>query len=89
MIESLTDATQTMNQISALAEQSNASAEQATQATDTALAGGRVGIRASAGSAVDDLSLDVPHPRAPEDDALFEIEKRVTRDFMRMEEEAS
>ncbi len=37
MIESLTDATQTMNQISALAEQSNASAEQATAATDTAL----------------------------------------------------
>jgi len=37
MIESLADATQTMNQISALAEQSNASAEQATQATDTAL----------------------------------------------------
>ena len=36
-----------------------------------------------------DLPLDVPHPRAPEDDALFEIEKRVTRDFMRMEEEAS
>jgi twitching motility protein PilJ len=37
MIESLTDATQTMNQISALAEQSNLSAEQATRATDTAL----------------------------------------------------
>jgi twitching motility protein PilJ len=37
MIDSLTDATQTMNQISALAEQSNASAEQATLATDTAL----------------------------------------------------
>lgn len=37
MIESLADATGTMNQISALAEQSNASAEQATQATDTAL----------------------------------------------------
>jgi NitT/TauT family transport system ATP-binding protein len=36
-----------------------------------------------------DLSVDVPHPRAPEDDALFEIEKNVTRDFMRMEEEAS
>ena len=36
-----------------------------------------------------DLSLDMPHPRAPEDDALFEIEKNVTRDFMRMEEEAS
>ena len=37
MIESLTDATQTMNRISALAEQSNISAEQATQATHTAL----------------------------------------------------
>jgi methyl-accepting chemotaxis protein len=37
MIEALTDATQTMNQISALAEQSNSSAEQATHATDTAL----------------------------------------------------
>ncbi|HMA06305.1 MAG TPA: methyl-accepting chemotaxis protein [Ramlibacter sp.] len=37
MIESLTDATQTMNRISALAEQSNVSAEQATQATDAAL----------------------------------------------------
>jgi twitching motility protein PilJ len=37
MIDSLADATQTMNQISALAEQSNASAEQATKATDTAL----------------------------------------------------
>jgi len=37
MVDSLTDATQTMNQISALAEQSNLSAEQATQATDNAL----------------------------------------------------
>jgi twitching motility protein PilJ len=37
MVESLTEATQTMNQISALAEQSNASAEQATLATDSAL----------------------------------------------------
>ena len=36
-----------------------------------------------------DISLDLPHPRSPEDDALFEIEKRVTRDFMRMEEAAS
>jgi NitT/TauT family transport system ATP-binding protein len=35
-----------------------------------------------------EFPLDVPHPRAPEDDALFEIEKRVTRDFMRMEEGA-
>ncbi len=37
MIESLADATSTMDQISTLAVQSNASAEQATQATDTAL----------------------------------------------------
>lgn len=37
MVDSLTEATQTMNQISALAEQSNLSAEQATQATDNAL----------------------------------------------------
>ena len=37
MIDSLADATQTMNQVSALAEQSNASAAQATQATDSAL----------------------------------------------------
>jgi twitching motility protein PilJ len=37
MIDSLAEATQTMNQISALAEQSNLSAEQATVATDTAL----------------------------------------------------
>ena len=36
-----------------------------------------------------DLSLDMPHPRHPEDDALFEVEKNVTRDFMRMEEAAS
>jgi NitT/TauT family transport system ATP-binding protein len=33
-----------------------------------------------------DLPIDVPHPREPEDDRLFEIEKRVTRDFVRMEE---
>lgn len=37
MIESLADATQTMNQVSALAEQTNVSAARATQATDTAL----------------------------------------------------
>lgn len=37
MIESLADATQTMNQVAALAEQSNVSAGQATQATDAAL----------------------------------------------------
>src|SRR5690606_31687126 len=34
-----------------------------------------------------DLKIDAPHPRKPEDDRLFEIEKEVTRDFMRMEEE--
>ncbi|GAA2105513.1 ABC transporter ATP-binding protein [Actinomadura alba] len=33
-----------------------------------------------------DLPIDIPHPRLPEDDRLFEIEKQVTRDFMRMEE---
>ena len=33
-----------------------------------------------------DLEIDVPYPRSPEDDQLFEIEKRVTRDFVRMEE---
>jgi methyl-accepting chemotaxis protein len=38
MIGSLADATQTMNQVAALAEQSNRSATSATQATDTALA---------------------------------------------------
>ena len=38
MIDSLANATTTMNQVSTLAEQSNASAVQATQATDTALA---------------------------------------------------
>ena len=37
MINSLADATQTMNQVAALAEQSNLSAESATKATDTAL----------------------------------------------------
>lgn len=37
MIKSLDDATQAMNQVAALAEQSNRSAERATQATDTAL----------------------------------------------------
>lgn len=37
MVESLLDATQTMNQVAALAEQSNESAEQATQVTDNAL----------------------------------------------------
>lgn len=37
MIESLTDATQTMNQVAALAEQSNNSANKATAVTDTAL----------------------------------------------------
>lgn len=33
-----------------------------------------------------DLAIDLPYPRAPEDDRLFEIEKRVTRDFIQMEE---
>lgn len=37
MIESLTNATQTMNQVAVLAEQSNASANKATAVTDTAL----------------------------------------------------
>ncbi|MEF2978463.1 ABC transporter ATP-binding protein [Subtercola sp. YIM 133946] len=35
-----------------------------------------------------DLTVDVPHPRKPEDDRLFELEKSVTHDFMRMEEQA-
>jgi NitT/TauT family transport system ATP-binding protein len=35
-----------------------------------------------------DLTVDVPHPRKPEDDLLFELEKSVTQDFMRMEEQA-
>ena len=35
-----------------------------------------------------DLPIDIPHPRVPEDDRLFEIEKEVTRDFIRMEEAA-
>jgi NitT/TauT family transport system ATP-binding protein len=34
-----------------------------------------------------DLPVTVPHPRRPEDDMLFEIEKSVTTDFMRMERE--
>jgi NitT/TauT family transport system ATP-binding protein len=33
-----------------------------------------------------DISIDVPYPRSPEDDRLFELEKQVTRDFIRMEE---
>jgi NitT/TauT family transport system ATP-binding protein len=33
-----------------------------------------------------DIPIDLPYPRDPEDDRLFEIEKRVTRDFIRMEE---
>jgi NitT/TauT family transport system ATP-binding protein len=36
-----------------------------------------------------DLPIDIPHPRTPEDDRLFEIEKEVTRDFIRMEEGAT
>jgi NitT/TauT family transport system ATP-binding protein len=35
-----------------------------------------------------DLAIDIPQPRKPEDDALFDLEKSVTADFMRMEEEA-
>ncbi|WP_286279257.1 ABC transporter ATP-binding protein [Naasia aerilata] len=34
-----------------------------------------------------DLPVTVPHPRKPEDDLLFELEKSVTEDFMRMEEQ--
>jgi ABC-type nitrate/sulfonate/bicarbonate transport system ATPase subunit len=33
-----------------------------------------------------DIPIDVPYPRSPGDDRLFEIEKQVTRDFIRMEE---
>lgn len=33
-----------------------------------------------------DIPIDLPYPRDPEDDRLFAIEKRVTRDFIRMEE---
>jgi len=33
-----------------------------------------------------DIPIDVPYPRVPEDDRLFDIEKSVTRDFIRMEE---
>ncbi len=35
-----------------------------------------------------ELDIDVPQPRTPEDDRLFALEKSVTADFMRMEEEA-
>src|SRR5690606_36180403 len=35
-----------------------------------------------------DMELDVPQPRKPEDDALFELEKSITADFMRMEDES-
>jgi ABC-type nitrate/sulfonate/bicarbonate transport system ATPase subunit len=35
-----------------------------------------------------DIAIDVPYPRVPEDDRLFEIEKQVTRDFIRMEDAA-
>lgn len=31
-----------------------------------------------------DIPIDIPYPRVPEDDALFDIEKNVTRDFMQM-----
>src|SRR5690606_12456763 len=33
-----------------------------------------------------DLPIEMPHPRNPEDDVLFELEKRVTEDFIRMEQ---
>lgn len=33
------------------------------------------------------LPIDTPYPRGYEDDRLFQIEKEVTRDFIRMEEE--
>jgi NitT/TauT family transport system ATP-binding protein len=35
-----------------------------------------------------DMVIDIPQPRKPEDDALFELEKSITADFMRMEEES-
>lgn len=35
-----------------------------------------------------DMEIDVPQPRKPEDDALFELEKSITADFMRMEDES-
>jgi NitT/TauT family transport system ATP-binding protein len=34
------------------------------------------------------LPIEAPYPRGYEDDRLFQIEKEVTRDFMRMEEES-
>lgn len=34
-----------------------------------------------------DLPVEAPYPRQPEDDLLFELEKSVTRDFMRMEDD--
>jgi NitT/TauT family transport system ATP-binding protein len=34
-----------------------------------------------------DLPVDAPYPRRPEDDLLFELEKTVTRDFIRMEDQ--
>lgn len=34
-----------------------------------------------------DLPVEAPYPRRPEDDLLFELEKSVTRDFMRMEDQ--
>lgn len=35
-----------------------------------------------------DMQVDAPYPRRPEDDLLFELEKSVTRDFMRMEDQS-
>lgn len=35
-----------------------------------------------------ELDIKVPQPRSPEDDVLFDLEKSITADFMRMEEES-
>ncbi|MGP4020562.1 ABC transporter ATP-binding protein [Saccharopolyspora sp. 5N708] len=35
-----------------------------------------------------DIAIDIPYPRTPEDDRLFEIEKQITKDFIEMEEAA-
>lgn len=34
-----------------------------------------------------DIGVDSPHPRNPEDDLLFQLEKSVTQDFIAMEEQ--
>lgn len=36
-----------------------------------------------------DIPIDIEYPRVPEDDRLFELEKQVTRDFIRMEQAAA